>query len=328
MQNSINFGSVDHVSITVLVDNKADLIVESSDQVKYFTDKPLLAEHGYSVLIQLGDLERGILWDAGVSKIALLENMRLMKLESSSIGKIALSHGHHDHYAAMTELLTGMNLLPEEKEWDTSVKAEDIEEWLESFRIPIVAHPAAFRERWWVKDDGTMVGPFLPPPAGEWQAAGAKIVLSEDPYKLEPGCFTTGFIPRVSFEDSGRSKKLRYRSGSDFFPDDLEDDQAIVINVSGKGLIVLSGCAHSGIVNTIKHAKDYFKIDSIYAVIGGFHLARASDDEIDRTIDYIQSIAPRLVIPSHCTGLHAISRFAQEMPDEFVEGVVGITYLL
>ena len=328
MHNSIDIGSVDHVSITVLVDNKADLIVESSDQVRYFTDEPLLAEHGFSVLIQLEDLERKILWDAGVSKDALIENIRRMKLDAASIAKIALSHGHLDHYAAMTNLLIEMDLLPEDKEWDASVKAKDIEEWLESSRIPIVAHPAAFRERWWVKDDGTMVGPFLPPPAQEWQAAGAKLILSEDPYKLEPGCWTTGFIPRISFEESGRSKKLRYRSGSDFFPDDLEDDQAIVINVEGKGLIVLSGCAHSGIVNTVNHAKDFSKIDSIYAVIGGFHLARASDDEIDRTIDFIQSIEARLVIPSHCTGFRAISRFAQEMPDEFVEGVVGTTYLL
>ncbi len=85
MHNSINFGSVDHVSITVLVDNKADLIVESTDQVKYFTDKPLLAEHGYSVLIQLGDLERSILWDAGVSKVSLTENMRRMKLDTASV---------------------------------------------------------------------------------------------------------------------------------------------------------------------------------------------------------------------------------------------------
>jgi len=328
MHTSKNVGSVDHVSITFLVDNKADLVVESSDQVKYFTDEPLLAEHGFSVLIQLEDLERKILWDAGVSKIALIENMRRMKIVSSSIAKIALSHGHLDHYAAMTSLLVEMDLLPEYKEWGASVKARDVEEWIESSRIPIVAHPAAFRERCWEKDDGTMVGPFLPPPAQEWQAAGAKIVLSEDPYKLEDGCWTTGYVPRNSFEESGRSKKMRYRSGSEFFLDDLEDDQAIVINVEGKGLIVLSGCAHSGIVNTVTHAKDFFKTDLIYAVIGGFHLARASDDEIDKTIDFIQSLGARLVIPSHCTGIRAISRFAQKMPDEFVEGVVGATYQL
>jgi len=328
MSNPTNMGSVKQASLTVMVDNKADLIVESSDQVKYFTDEPLLAEHGFSVLIQLEDSESKILWDAGVSRVALMENFRRMKLDVASIEKIALSHGHLDHYAAMTDLLVEMDLLPQDKEWDASVKAEEIKEWIEGSRIPIVAHPAAFRERWGQKDDDTLVGPFLPPPDQEWQAVGAKIVLSEEPHQLAPGCWTTGYIPRKSFEKTGRSKKLRYRKGSNFVPDDLEDDQAIVINIEGKGLIILSGCAHSGIVNTIMYASEFFNIDRIYAVIGGFHLARASDDEIKQTIEYIRSIEPSLVIPSHCTGFRAISRFSQEMPDEFIEGVVGTTYLL
>jgi 7,8-dihydropterin-6-yl-methyl-4-(beta-D-ribofuranosyl)aminobenzene 5'-phosphate synthase len=328
MNNPINMGSVKQATLTVMVDNKADLIVESSDQVKYFTDGPLLAEHGFSVLIQLEDSESKILWDAGVSRVALMENFRRMKLDVASIKIIALSHGHLDHYAAMTDLLGEMDLLPQDKEWEPSVQAKEIEKWIEGSRIPIVAHPAAFRERWWEKKDGNLVGPFLPPPEQEWRALGAKIVLSEEPYQLAAGCWTTGYIPRKSFEKIGRPKEMRYRDGSDFLPDDLEEDQAIVINIEGKGLVILSGCAHSGIVNTITHAREFFSCDRIYAVIGGFHLAQASDDEIERTIAYLRSIEPRMVIPSHCTGFRAINRFAQEMPDEFTEGVVGITYLL
>ena len=328
MSDPITMGSVKQASLTVMVDNKADLIVESSDQIKYFTDEPLLAEHGFSVLIELDDSESKILWDAGVSKVALLENFRRMKLDISSIEKIALSHGHSDHYGAMTELLVAMDLLPQHKEWDASISAKDISAWIEGQQLPIVVHPAAFRERWRVKDDGDLVGPFLPPPELEWQAIGAKVVRSEEPYQVAPGCWTTGYIPRKSFEKAGRSKQLRYRTNSDFLPDDLEDDQAIVINIEGKGLIILSGCAHSGIVNTITHAREFFKIDTIYAVLGGFHLARASDEEIDRTIKYIRSLESRLVVPSHCTGFRAIRRFAQEMPDVFIEGVVGTTYLL
>lgn len=328
MSKSKKFGSVYQASLTVLVDNKADLIVKSTERVKYFPDGPLLAEHGFSVLIQLNDLKGKILWDAGVSKIALMENMRRMKLEKTPISKIALSHGHFDHYAAMTDVLIGLDLLPKDKKWDTPVNKDDVEKWMISSRIPIIAHPAAFRERWWEKDDGTMVGPFLPPPQGEWQAAGAEIILSEGPYQLAPGCWTTGYIPRNSFEESGRSNQLRYRNGSDFIPDDLEEDQAVVINIKGKGLVVLSGCAHSGIVNTIEHAREFSRVDTIHAVIGGFHLARSSEDEIDQTVEYLKSIKPELVVPGHCTGFKAICRFAQEMPDQFVEGVVGATYLL
>ena len=136
----------------------------------------------------------------------------------------------------MTDLLIEMDVLPEEKEWSESVNIEDVESWINADRVPIVSHPAAFRERWWVKDNGNMVGPFLPPPEGEWKAVGANIIHSEVPYELAPGCWVTGYIPRVSFEESGRPNNLLYRKGSNFIPDDLEDDQAIVINIKGKGL--------------------------------------------------------------------------------------------
>ena len=101
-----------------------------------------------------------------------------------------------------------------------------------------------------------------------------------------------------------------------------------MINLKDKGLVVLSGCAHSGIVNTVSYAREFTGVDTVYAVMGGFHLARAKDDEIDQTIAFIKSLKPAYVIPSHCTGFRAVSRFAQEMPDEFIEGVVGTTYML
>jgi len=328
MEDVNNFRQVERVSLTVLVDNKADLIVESSDHIQYFTDEPLLAEHGFSVLIRLDDSDGQILWDAGVSKLALIENLRRMKIDPRSITKIALSHGHLDHYAGMTDLLNTMDILPKGKEWGEKFTASDIEAWVDSHKIPIVMHPAAVRERWWMKDDGILEGPFLPPPQGEWEAAGAKIILSEVPYELGPGCWTTGFIQRNSFEKSGRPSQLHYRQGSELIRDDLDEDQAIGINVKGKGLIVLSACAHSGIVNTVEQVKQFFGIDKTYAILGGFHLAEASDDEIRETIDRVKDFGPKFVIPSHCTGFRAISQFALEMPDEFIEGVVGATYLL
>jgi 7,8-dihydropterin-6-yl-methyl-4-(beta-D-ribofuranosyl)aminobenzene 5'-phosphate synthase len=327
MKMKEEIGTVEKVSLTVLVDNKADLIVESNEHVKYFTEKPLLAEHGFSVLVQINDLEEKILWDAGVSKRTLFENMQRMELDPQTISMIALSHGHSDHYAGMTTILNEMNLMPEAKEWGETVSQEEVESLIIQNQIPIVSHPAAYRERWWKKDNGTLVGPLRPTPREEWEAAGAKIVNTEKPYKLQQGCWTTGYIPRVSFEKSGRPTQLLYRNGSEFLPDDLEEDQAIVINLKDKGLIVLSGCAHSGIVNTIKYAKEFTGIEKIYAVVGGFHLARTEDEEIEKTIEYIKNKNPTYVIPSHCSGFQAISRFAQEMPDAFIEGVVGTTYI-
>jgi 7,8-dihydropterin-6-yl-methyl-4-(beta-D-ribofuranosyl)aminobenzene 5'-phosphate synthase len=325
--NTAEFGQVKKASLVVLVENKADLIVKSNDRVKYFTKKPLLAEHGFSVLIQLDGSEDKILWDAGVSKIALMENIKRMDLDISKIKKIALSHGHSDHYMGMTEVLKSWEGLSEGKEWGKKITENEVDSWFADLRIPLIAHPAAFRERWWEKDDGTLAGPILPPPAEEWKAAGAEIILSESPYQLAPGCWTTGYVPRNSFEFSGRSDQRRYRQGSEIFPDDLEDDQAIVINLKGKGLLILSGCAHSGIVNTIEHSRQISGMERVHAVIGGFHLARAEEKEIQQTVDYFLEIKPELVVPGHCTGLKAISRLAQELPDQFVEGVVGATYL-
>jgi 7,8-dihydropterin-6-yl-methyl-4-(beta-D-ribofuranosyl)aminobenzene 5'-phosphate synthase len=269
-----------------------------------------------------------ILWDAGVSKRALLENMNRMEIDPQTITMIALSHGHSDHFEGMTTILNEMNLAPEAKEWGDSVSEKEIESLLAQNQVPLIAHPAAYRERWWKKEDGTLVGPFTPTPRKEWEAAGARIITSADPYKLADGCWTTGYVPRVSFEKSGRPTQLLHREGSDFLVDDLEEDQAIILNLKDKGLVVLSGCAHSGIVNTIEHAKVFTGISKIHAVIGGFHLARASEEEITKTIEYIKQEKPRYVVPTHCSGFQAIGRFAEEMPEEFIEGVVGITYML
>lgn len=323
-----DIGHVEKVSLTVLVDNKANMIVESSGNIKYFTEKPLLAEHGFSVLVQVNDSEEKTLWDAGVSKRTLLENMQRMELDINTISIIALSHGHSDHYTGMTTILNEMNLLPKVREWNEAVSQEEIEKLRMQSQILIVSHPAAYRERWQKKDDGTLVGPFQPTPRKEWEAAGAKIITSSEPYKLMEGCWTTGYVPRDSFETVGRPKQWLYREGSEFLPDDVDDDQAITIHVKDKGLVILSGCAHSGIVNTIEQAKSFTGINKVYAVIGGFHLARAKEEEITKTIEYIKSQNPSFVVPSHCSGFQAIRRFAQEMPDEFIEGVVGITYIL
>jgi 7,8-dihydropterin-6-yl-methyl-4-(beta-D-ribofuranosyl)aminobenzene 5'-phosphate synthase len=326
MKNRFNSRFVDSVIMTVLVDNKADLIVDSSDAVQYFTEKPLLAEHGFSALIQPGDSGETILWDAGGSDVALIENMRRMKLDFNTITKIALSHGHWDHYAAMTALLDQMKLSPMPQEWPEGVSEAELSVLLEKSQIPIIAHPAAFRERWAKKEDGTLKGPFDPPPVKRWKASGAEIIHSENPHELAPGCWVTGRIPRQSFEESGRPKNRFYRNGADFIPDDLDEDQAVVINLDEKGLIVLSGCAHSGIVNTIEYARQFTGIERVHAIIGGFHLARASEEEIEKTTAYIKDLQPTYVIPSHCTGFQATSQFAREMPDAFIEGVVGATY--
>jgi 7,8-dihydropterin-6-yl-methyl-4-(beta-D-ribofuranosyl)aminobenzene 5'-phosphate synthase len=320
------FGETSDVRITVLVDNRADFMVKSTDTVKRFTKEPLLAEHGFAALVELGEAGVCILWDAGVSTTALLENVRLMELDLVAVDVIALSHGHGDHYAAMTDVLRQIARRPESREWPRDAPMEEMREWGTGRKVPLIAHPAAFRERWGIAKDGRKYGPRIVP-RDEWESAGAEIVPSEGPYRLGPGCWTTGAVPRRSYEKAGTPPSLAYREGDEFVRDYLDDDQSIVINVRGKGLVVLSGCAHAGIVNTVRYAREISGVDEVHAILGGFHLGPAKDDEIERTIDEIIKLRPKMVVPSHCTGFKAIARFSSRMPDEFVLGVVGTKYL-
>jgi 7,8-dihydropterin-6-yl-methyl-4-(beta-D-ribofuranosyl)aminobenzene 5'-phosphate synthase len=199
--------------------------------------------------------------------------------------------------------------------------------YAEGRRVPVIAHPAAFRERWHMPAEGKWYGPVLPPPRAEWEALGAEIVLSEEPCQLGPGCWTLGSVPRRSFESSGIPKAMTYREGETFTPDYVEEDQAIAINVRNKGLVVLSGCAHAGIVNTVNHARAISGVEQVYAILGGFHLARIKDEELGQTIEAIKTFQPKLIVPSHCTGFKATAQFAAHMPDAFMPNVVGATYL-
>jgi 7,8-dihydropterin-6-yl-methyl-4-(beta-D-ribofuranosyl)aminobenzene 5'-phosphate synthase len=118
-----------------------------------------------------------------------------------------------------------------------------------------------------------------------------------------------------------------YRDGDVFHRDTVEEDQAIAINVKGKGLVVLAGCAHSGIVNTVKRAIELSAAQRVWAILGGFHLATATDEDLQRTIEALKAFQPALIVPSHCTGFRATGQFAAQMPDAFMPNVVGARYL-
>ena len=322
-----SFGESEGARVVVLVDNLADLIMGSTDTVKRFTEKPLLAAHGFSALIDLSPSGPTILWDAGVTGLTVVENMQRMEIDPGTIDKIALSHSHPDHIAGVTAVLKAIDARPQPKKWEPDATMEQILSHINTPSVPLIAHPAVFRERWKIAKDGTKRGPFFPPPRGEWEAAGADIVLSEGPYQLGPGCWTTGLVPRLSFEESGRSATSAYRQGDTFLYDDIEDDQAVVINIEGKGLVVVAGCAHSGIVNTVNYAREISGVDRVWAIVGGLHLARAEEWEVQRTVDEIQKLELVMVVASHCTGFKAMCQFATRMPDQFVLGLVGTTYL-
>ena len=327
MSRIADFGATENVAVTILVDNRADLVVKSTRTIRYYTRGPLLAEHGFAALIHLRDAGVRVLWDAGITPQVLLENMRRLKIDPAKVDRIALSHGHSDHTAAVTAMLKAMDLQAKPREWKRGTNVEEMRRWAQGRRMPVIAHPAAFRERWDIEHGQPRYGPILPPPRAEWEAVGAEVILSAGPYRLGPGCWTTGLVRRLSFEKSGVPSDRAYREGDAFLRDQIEEDQAIAIHVQDKGLVVVAGCAHSGIVNIVNHAREISGVERVWAILGGFHLARANEEEIRRTIAEIRGHRPALIVPSHCTGFRAMCQFAVQMPKEFVPGVVGATYL-
>jgi len=327
------FGEVSNVTIRILVDNKADLITKfkATETVKYFTRVPLLAEHGFSMMFHTKNQSDSILLDGGVSKIALPENIKRLKINPVDVKKIVLSHGHHDHYTGISAFLDLRELAgesPEQQNWCRDVSASEVEQWIEDSKLPLYAHPAALRERWRIEKSGKMEGPSVFNILKEWEAKGVKVIVAETPQKLEPGVWTSGYVPRESFEKIGRPKNRLYRDGDKFLRDDIEDDQSIIINLKDRGLVIISGCAHSGIINTINYARKITGIDKVHAVIGGFHLAMAKAPEIKKTIDYFKEINPTIITATHCTGLNAIKAFSDHFPNSFKEGIVGMKFLL
>lgn len=220
-----------------------------------------------------------------------------------------------------------MDLKPKSKKWEPGAPMDEMRRWAEGRRVPLITHPSAFRERWHLSRDGSRRGPTPPPPRAEWEALGAQVITTEGPYELGPGCWTTGPVPRASFEKTGISPSMIYRDGDTFHRDTVEEDQAIVINIKDRGLVVLAGCAHSGIVNTVNRAQEVSGVQRVWAIVGGFHLASVTDEELQRTIEALKAFQPALIVPSHCTGFRATWQFAVQMPDAFMPNVVGAKYL-
>ena len=322
------FGVAAGFSVTALVDNMTDMLLKSTDGVKRYTQesgKPLLAEHGLSFLIEFEEPKIKILMDAGFTEVTLMENINRMGIDPAEIDQIVLTHGHPDHIMSMTKVIKEIAGVPEARNWDEKAENKDIEQWIDAQKVPVICHSAAFRERWKVFEDGKKYGPMITP-IEEWEAVGAKMVVSDDPYQLAEGCWTTGGVPRKTFEKAGTPKIFAFRDKEGFHRDFVDDDLAVVVNVQGKGLVIVAGCAHSGIVNTVNRAKEISGVDKVYGIIGGFHLISSTAEEIQMTIDEVKALDPHIIVPTHCTGFPAILQFATQMPEAFVLGVVGTKY--
>lgn len=299
----------DRVEITVLADNYIDIFVPPQTPVDrrlpFDPCRHLMAEHGLSCLVRVfsGTQEHAILLDAGLSKECMAWNAKQLGISLKQIEAVVLSHGHFDHTGGLETVFRGAGR-----------------------PVPLVLHPDAFLPRRFNTPKGPVGLPQLD--AVALKKAGAEIMQHKAPSTLAGGrLLVTGEVERTVPFETGMPGMEMFVDGA-WATDPIKDDQAVVINVKDKGLVVLSGCAHAGIVNTVTYAQKVTGIEKVHAVLGGFHLTGpAFAPRIQPTIDAIQAIGPDYVVPMHCTGWDAINRFMAAMPKKCILNTVGTTYV-
>jgi 7,8-dihydropterin-6-yl-methyl-4-(beta-D-ribofuranosyl)aminobenzene 5'-phosphate synthase len=272
-----NMSSVDRVKLTVLVDDSGG--------------RPdLVPKHGLSFLIETSsaDSKSRILMDTGPSPDAVLHNANVMKVDIRSLDAIVISHGHYDHTGGLIQILrnTGRATL-------------------------VVAHPLAFAPKFSYKPNLRFIGTEFNPESV--RDAGGLLLIARNPVPIATGVIASGEIPReTAFE---KVEGFWTIADGHFIQDSIPDDQSVTLNVREKGLVVISGCAHAGIINTVRKAEKIAGTDDIYAIIGGFHLANASSERIEATLDHLLRIQPKRLYPCHCTGTKAMNRFLESFEE-------------
>jgi len=249
----------------------------------------MLGEHGISYWVVTAN--HRLLFDTGQGR-TLAANAREMGADLAAADCIALSHGHYDHTGGLSVAL-------------------------ESARRPrVYAHPAALEPKFAKSGDapGRAIGLRAADQAALAEHAG-ELILTNQPREIGDGIMLTGEIPRVTdFEDTGGPFFLD-QAGTRADP--LLDDQAVLLDLD-EGVVVLLGCAHAGVVNTLRHVKHLMPGKSIHAVIGGMHLVTAGAARLDATMEAFREFDVRQLGPAHCTGIKAMARFWSEFPGRCV----------
>jgi 7,8-dihydropterin-6-yl-methyl-4-(beta-D-ribofuranosyl)aminobenzene 5'-phosphate synthase len=309
---STKLNAVDKIEILTLQDNYIEMTAMDNSEV-IARAVPLkdgeirasiLAEHGFSTLVKTTAVgsTHTLLFDFGFSENGAAQNAATLGVDMTEVEAVALSHGHSDHTGGM-EKLTAL------------IGKRD---------IPFVVHPSAFKSPRYLKLGEEFKINFPKLTREMVKHAGLSVVESEKPYPLlDNTVLFLGEIPRSTDFEKGFPIAHYQKDGKEVW-DAIEDDTSIVMNLKDKGLVIVSGCAHAGIVNTVRYAMAVTGIDKVHVVMGGFHLSGPFFEPIiDRTTEELKKIHPAFIIPTHCTGRKAIMTMEKQMPDQFILNMAG-----
>ncbi|HUZ03355.1 MAG TPA: MBL fold metallo-hydrolase [Thermomicrobiaceae bacterium] len=303
---------VDLAEVTIVVDNAIDVLAVPTDRARrppmawdFFERDQLRAEHGYCLLVTIERNGRRdtMLYDGGLGRDTAIHNLDVLGVEPQDIRTMVLSHGHADHHGGLEGLSRRLGR-----------------------RMPLVLHPDAWRDRKAVFPTGAEL--HLPPPSRQdLDREGWQVVEERGPSLLFDGSvLVTGQVPRVTdFEQGFPIQQARTDDGWE--PDVwIWDDQAVVVNVRGRGLVVLSACSHAGAINVLHHARRLTGVDTVHAFVGGLHLTGGLFEGIvPATVRELTAIGPSVVVPGHCSGWRATHRIAAALPEAYVQSNVGTT---
>jgi 7,8-dihydropterin-6-yl-methyl-4-(beta-D-ribofuranosyl)aminobenzene 5'-phosphate synthase len=271
-------------------------------------DSPL-AQHGFSAHLSVtkGGQTHTVLFDTGINPTGCVDNLDRLGLDPAGIEVIVCSHGHFDHTAGLSGLAGRLGRA----------------------HMPVVIHPEFWaRRRITIPGADTIEMPTTSRRALE--EAGFEIVEGRRPsFLFEGSVLVTGEVDRTTGFETGFPFHEAWRQDA-WQPDPLIlDDQALILHVAGRGLVVLTGCGHAGIVNIVSYARRLTGIDAVYAVIGGFHLTGPLfEPRIEATVDALGTFSPEILVPAHCTGWRATHALAARFPGAFIQNSVGTTYEL
>jgi 7,8-dihydropterin-6-yl-methyl-4-(beta-D-ribofuranosyl)aminobenzene 5'-phosphate synthase len=305
------FVEVDELTITIITDNYYDALRPDGVIGKRYrstVDKSIHAEHGLSYFVEtVSEGQTGsFMFDYGVDARGVLRNMEVLGISLEKVDAMGLSHGHWDHWGALMGVLkANQGKIPRGKFFYVGEEA-----FSERFSIRPGSEPRSIGKL--DRQEVESLGSF-------------KIVEVTAPTEVVKGGYYTGRIERVTDYEKVPAS-FYVKRGDKLERDQFMGEQALFFILKGKGLVVLAGCAHPGIVNTVRHVQKVTGIEKVHAVLGGFHLVASNPETLQKTVADIKTLAPDYIVPTHCTGFEAITVFQKEMPRQFVLNTAGTKY--